>query len=222
MPVNFTETFAKRPFVFYRSSNCLMPKVKTVLVGDAGVGKTCIAERVSRDVFNDNTYATVGAANLSVTIATERAGEVCFNIWDTAGQEKYRSLAPMYFAGAHLAILVFDLTSRQSFDTLNEFYDILTQRAPEDCVYVLVGNKLDLVQEDSLSRQVTESQAQEYADKIGVTYYIETSARTGKNVKELFEKAANSGALHYEDESPGYVTEFTEESGEKKKKDCNC
>ena len=117
-----------------------MKKIKTVLVGDAGVGKTCIVERFAKDEFNESSYATVGAANISVPLKTEKCSAI-FNIWDTAGQERYRSLTPMYFAGANAAILVFDISSDVSFKSLQTFYDLLQQKAPSDCVYFLVGNK---------------------------------------------------------------------------------
>lgn len=195
-----------------------MPKVKTVLVGDAGVGKTCIAERICHNDFKTNSYATVGAANLAVTIQTEQ-GPITFNIWDTAGQEKYRSLAPMYFTGAHLAILVFDITSKDSFNTLSQFVDLLSQRAPDDCVYVLVGNKCDLEEQ----RQVTEEEAEDYKQQIGAEMYMETSALSGKNIKELFEQVAVHGGLHFEDDQVDYLAETNEASGDGNgKKACQC
>jgi len=196
-----------------------MPSVKTVLVGEAAVGKTCIAERIAHNDFKPTSYATVGAANLSVTMAGP-AGEVTFNIWDTAGQEKYRSLAPMYFSGAHLAILVFDITRRDSFDGLADFVDLLGQRAPDDCVYILVGNKCDLADQ----REVSESDADEYRAKIGAAMYMETSALSGKNVRELFEQAAAMPGLHFEDDHPDYLADVDNEDtgGQRKKKGCGC
>lgn len=194
-----------------------MPKVKTVLVGDAGVGKTSIAERFAHNEFKADSYATVGAANLPVSIQTAK-GNVTFNIWDTAGQEKYRSLAPMYFTGAHLAILVFDITQKSTFTALAEFVDLLQQRAPDDCVYILVGNKADL--EDR--RQVSKSDAEDYRIQIGAEIYIETSALTGKNVKELFEQAATTGGLHFEDDQPDYLADVQEEKATPPKKECQC
>ena len=195
-----------------------MPKVKTVLVGDAGVGKTSIAERFAHNEFKSDSYATVGAANLSVSIKTAKQN-VTFNIWDTAGQEKYRSLAPMYFSGAHLAILVFDITQKSTFTALGEFVDLLQQRAPDDCVYILVGNKSDL--EDQ--RQVPKADAEDYRIQIGAELYIETSALTGKNVREVFEQAATAGGLHFEDDQPDYLADVEEEkTPSSSKKECQC
>jgi GTPase SAR1 family protein len=109
----------------------------------------------------------------------------------------------MYFAGAHLAILVFDLTSRASFERLNEFYELLRQRAPNDCIYVLVGNKLDLAE----SRQVERQVAEEYQMRIGADYYFETSAIQGTNVKELFQTVATASGLIFEVEQVDYLKE---------------
>ena len=177
-----------------------MPSAKVVLVGDAGVGKTCICERLTKDSFIDSNAPTIGAANFSVSIETDR-GKIEFNIWDTAGQEKYRSLAPMYFAGSQAAILVFDLTSEQSLTALDSFFDILQQRAPPDCVYVLVGNKSDKTQERTVSREMAEN----YQSRIGAAFYIETSAMTGEGVQELFNQLATTSQLALVEDDPDYV-----------------
>lgn len=195
------------------SVNSMSKKVKTVLVGDAGVGKTCIAERISHNSFNDNTFATVGAANLTVSIPSSR-GDVTFNIWDTAGQERYRSLAPMYFTAAYCAILVFDITSKESFQTLDTFYENLQYRAPNECIYVLVGNKSDLANQ----RQVEKDLATDYSHKIGAVIYTETSALTGDGIKELFTQIAECPDLHFEpDVSDQYITDLppSDQSGKK-------
>jgi small GTP-binding protein len=181
-----------------------MPKVKTVFAGDAGVGKTCIIERAAHDSFRSSSYATVGATSATVSVRTEIKGKdttVIFNIWDTAGQEKYRSLAPMYFSGAHLAILVFDITQKQTFTVLHEFYDLMQQRAPPDCTYILVGNKSDLADQ----RQVTQDEAEEYRLQIGADFYFETSALKGSGVKEMFQKVAVAPGLTFETEEPDFI-----------------
>jgi small GTP-binding protein len=180
-----------------------MRKAKVVLVGAASVGKTCIAQRISRDVFNENSAPTVGAANMSVTIKTN-SNNVIFNIWDTAGQERYKSLAPMYFAASQAAILVFDITSKESFDELGSFADMLRQRAPGDCALFVVGNKSDLENK----RAVTEETGQSYATSIGAVFYTETSAATGKGIRELFNNIADCGLLSYQSDEIDYTTSF--------------
>ena len=188
-----------------------MKKAKLVLVGDAGVGKTCIAQRIAKNEFSDTTTATVGAANLTVPIKTNSI-QVEFNIWDTAGQERYRSLTPMYFACAQVAILVFDITSRQSFSNLNSFVELLQQKAPSDCVLVLVGNKADLEEK----RVISHEEAENYSRNIGAIFYCETSAASGKGVRSLFEDIAESGMINFKADDSDYVTDFNKSSGSKK------
>lgn len=187
-----------------------MKKLKTILVGEAGVGKTCIAVRFARNEYNDATYATVGAANLTHEMKTPK-GPCQFNIWDTAGQERYRSLTPMYFYGSQVAVLVYDISSRQSFEGLENFHQLLRERAPKDCVYVLVGNKSDLQHK----RQVSVQEATEYSEKISALFYIETSAATGENVNKLFEKIAESNSVTFKSDDTDYI-----DFGKKSKKCC--
>jgi small GTP-binding protein len=209
-----------RLFETYRRS--FMPKVKTVFAGESGVGKTCIIEYAAHNAFKANQYSTIGATNATVKVDCEIKGKqqtVIFNIWDTAGQEKYRSLAPMYFAGAHLAVLVFDITQRSSLQALDEFFELFRQRAPDDCVYVLVGNKTDLDSE----RQVQTTEAEDYRMKMGADFYFETSALKGHNIKEIFVAAATSG-LTFEPEQPDYLQAIEEDgqSARAKKQPCDC
>jgi small GTP-binding protein len=183
-----------------------MPKVKTVFAGDSGVGKTCIIEYAAKNTFREHQYATVGAANVSVPIECELDGKkqtVTFNIWDTAGQEKYRSLAPMYFAGAHLAVLVFDLTQSSTFTDLDSFFRLLQDKAPEDCIYVLAGNKVDLVDQ----REVEREEADNYRLKIGADFYFETSALNGTGIKEMFLTAATCKGISFEMEETDYLAD---------------
>ena len=178
-----------------------MPTAKVVLVGDTGVGKTSICERLTKDLFTDSTAPTIGAANFTISFDTDR-GKIELNIWDTAGQEKYRSLAPMYFTGSQAAILVFDLTSEESLSALDSFYDILLQRAPTECVYVLVGNKSDMSDKRVISKEMAES----YALKIGAAFYQETSAVTGEGVKELFTNLTSLSDLRVVEDDTDFIT----------------
>lgn len=113
-------------------------------------------------------------------------------IWDTAGQEKYRSLAPMYYRGARCAIVAYDITKAVSFDCLQSWVDELRRNGPEDILVALVGNKCDLQDRRAVEQHTAEATAEE----IGAVYY-ETSAATGKNVEEVF--AALARAVMEED-----------------------
>ena len=171
-----------------------MPTIKSLLLGDTGVGKTCIAQRFVSDKFTIDTGSTIGASSLNKTIDNTQNHPVTFHIWDTAGQERYRSLTPMYFNGAGVAFLVFDITNRASFECLRQFHALVKQRAPENIILVLVGNKVDM----ESNRVVETADAEAYAREIGAAFYIETSAKDGTNVNDLFQQTADLSNLPFE------------------------
>jgi small GTP-binding protein len=197
--------------------------LKTVFVGDTGVGKTCIIDYALHGTFHSTSFATIGATNATLTVECSVGGigtPVTFNIWDTAGQERYRSLTPMYFTGARIAILVFDLAKKDSFLALQAFVDLLQQRAPDDCLRVLVGNKMDLDE-----REVAEAEAEDYRLRIGADYYFETSAKLGRGITEMFAAIAASPELRAEPLLGDDIVRIAEENDQpaKKKKGCgNC
>lgn len=157
-----------------------MREVKVVLLGDTHVGKSSLAQRFVADVFDRTMPTTIGAAFLSKVVSL-RGTAVKFQIWDTAGQEKYRSLAPMYYRGARAAIIVYDITAAGSFDMLQSWVEELRRNGPPDILIALAGNKLDLAER----RKIDRGTATKFAEEIGA-FYIETSAATGANVEQLF------------------------------------
>ena len=171
-----------------------MPTVKSLLLGDTGVGKTCLAQRFVNGDFTIDTVSTIGASSLNKTITNSQSQPVTFHIWDTAGQERYRSLTPMYFNGAGVAFLVFDITNRASFECLRQFHTLIKQRAPENIVLVLVGNKIDM----ESARAVQSTDAEDYAREIGAAFYLETSAKDGTNVDGIFRQTADISSLQFE------------------------
>jgi small GTP-binding protein len=162
----------------------LTAAMKVVLVGDTRVGKTCLLTRLTQGVFRDSA-ATVGAAFQTHTVTTQ-FGARTLQIWDTAGQEKYRSLAPMYYRSAHVAILCFDLTNRESFQALGAWADELAEKGTGELQTIIVGCKADLTD----ARAVAREEAQEFAFEKGASHYLECSAKAGSGVADLFTKAA--------------------------------
>eukprot|EP00798_Chlamydomonas_sp_ICE-L_P016076 gene16076-22215_t len=163
----------------------LPPRVKLVLLGDSGVGKSCIALRYVKGQFNPLTNITVGASFLTKEVQVPSGKPVKFEIWDTAGQERYFSLAPLYYRGAHAAAIVYDVTNANSFSKAQFWVTELQQNAPPGIVVVLVGNKTDLKGQ----REVTEETARDYADSLQMIF-VETSAKDDKNVSEVFESVS--------------------------------
>eukprot|EP01100_Stratorugosa_tubuloviscum_P012471 TRINITY_DN594_c0_g1_i5.p1 TRINITY_DN594_c0_g1~~TRINITY_DN594_c0_g1_i5.p1 ORF type:complete len:200 (-),score=84.16 TRINITY_DN594_c0_g1_i5:181-780(-) len=153
---------------------------KLVLLGESGVGKSSIVLRFVKGQFLEKQENTIGAAFLTQTVCLNDT-TVKFEIWDTAGQERYHSLAPMYYRGAQAAIVVYDITSSDSFERAKNWVTELQSQGNSNIVIALAGNKSDLASE----RKVTIKDAHSYADENGI-FFIETSAKTSENVNDLF------------------------------------
>eukprot|EP01084_Bolivina_argentea_P272811 464575_1 len=153
---------------------------KLVLLGDTSVGKSSIVIRFVKGQFSEYQESTIGAAFLTQTVPVQDC-TVKFEIWDTAGQERYHSLAPMYYRGAAAAIVVYDITSQESFHRAKSWVKELQRQGSPDVVIALAGNKIDREEE----REVSAADAKQYADD-NTLYFIETSAKTNVNVRELF------------------------------------
>ncbi|GHP04117.1 RABH1e protein [Pycnococcus provasolii] len=166
------------------TSTLPLAKYKLVFLGDQSVGKTSIITRFMYDKF-DNTYqATIGIDFLSKTMYLEDR-TVRLQLWDTAGQERFRSLIPSYIRDSSVAVVVYDVSNRQSFvNTARWIEEVRTERG-SDVILVLVGNKTDLVDK----RQVSIEEGDAKARENGVLF-IETSAKAGFNIKALFRKIA--------------------------------
>ncbi|KAM0865891.1 hypothetical protein ACQ4PT_042973 [Festuca glaucescens] len=119
-------------------------RAKLVLLGDSGVGKSCIVLRFVRGQFDPTSKVTVGASFLSQTLALEDSTIVKFEIWDTAGQERYAALAPLYYRGAAAAIVAYDITNPESFKKAQYWVKELQKHGSPGIIMVLVGNKADL------------------------------------------------------------------------------
>ena len=164
--------------------------MKIVLIGDTQVGKTCIIRRLSENQFSSNVSATIGAAFQNHIMQTKK-GSVSFQIWDTAGQEKFRALAPMYYRSASVAILCFDLTNKQTFESLEQWFSELKEKASHDLRVIVVGTKNDLVDE----RVIEENDGILFARFHGALFYTETSAKTGDGIIELFTRIAETADI---------------------------
>jgi len=163
-----------------------MNAYRVVLIGNAYVGKTALIMKFINKTISGQYEETVGAA-FHTFQATIDGESISVQVWDTAGQEKYRSLGPVYYRNASAAILVYDITDRQSFIDINGWIEHFRSTVGDHPPIFLVGNKIDL---DSNSK-VDENEAQKYADEHGFSFFL-TSAITGYNVDFLFQKVADS------------------------------
>ncbi|EMD69542.1 hypothetical protein COCC4DRAFT_123300 [Bipolaris maydis ATCC 48331] len=163
-----------------------LKKFKLVFLGEQSVGKTSLITRFMYDSF-DNTYqATIGIDFLSKTMYLEDR-TVRLQLWDTAGQERFRSLIPSYIRDSSVAVVVYDITNKKTFENTRKWVDDVRGERGNDVIIVLVGNKTDL----NDKREVTTAQGEEEAKKNNLMF-IETSAKVGHNVKALFKRIAQA------------------------------
>ena len=168
----------------YHHNPTPLAKYKLVFLGDQGVGKTCIINRFVYDSFDKTYQATIGIDFLSKTMYLEDR-TVRLQLWDTAGQERFRSLIPSYIRDSSVAVVVYDTTNRTTFLNTAKWIDDIRAERGADVVIVLVGNKTDLADR----RQVASDEGEAKARDEGVMF-VETSAKAGLNVKQLFRQIA--------------------------------
>ena len=157
---------------------------KVVLLGEAGVGKTCLIKQFTENKFDNSELSSLSAQYVSKTIDYLDAKKaIKFDIWDTVGQERFRSIAKIFYKDANVIIFVYDITSKKTFDALiNFWYEELRNNCTSNPIYALVGNKNDLY----MNQQVNTSDAKNLAKNLGGIFQL-TSAKTNEGIKNLFD-----------------------------------
>ena len=162
-------------------------EVKICLLGDVNVGKTSIASRFCKNSFTDTYRNTIGGAYQQQNIVLNNGAKIKLHIWDTSGQDRFRSMTNLYYRDAQVAILTYDVTNEQSLESLNYWLNELNDKVEIDnMVLCLAGNKSDI---ESSKRQVSTAKGKAFAEEHNMIFY-ETSAKTGAGVKELFQAIA--------------------------------
>ena len=158
---------------------------KVVLVGDTGVGKTCIIQRYVNNDYSEVNESTVASTyTYKVVDYPEYKKSISFDIWDTAGQELYRALAKNFYLNASIGILVYDIRRKDSFESIkNYWYDQLKESGEENMILAIAGNKCDLFQEE----QVNEEEGRNFAKSIGAVFQL-TSCKESIGIDELFKE----------------------------------
>ncbi|CCX07195.1 P-loop containing nucleoside triphosphate hydrolase protein [Pyronema domesticum] len=169
---------------------------KIVNIGDSGCGKSSLTIRLCESRFDATPDVTVGVQFDFRIIPLSSGKAIKLQIWDTAGQECYRSVTKSYFRGATGALLVYDITRRETFEHAKDWLDELrgTVESDEQIAIILVGNKTDL----EAKRQVTKEEAEQWAVDNKISAAVETSAKTGDQVEEAFLKVAEQIGLNIE------------------------
>ena len=158
--------------------------LKYVIVGDASVGKSNLLLRYSHGQFREEYQLTIGVEFGSNNVAIDDK-IYRIQIWDTAGQENFRSITRAYYKNSACALIVYDISRKESFENISSWIEDCKNSSPKSVFMVLVGNKCDLEE----NREVSEEEGRELAEKNGMLFF-ETSAKTGKNVEQVFEESA--------------------------------
>ena len=205
---------------------------KLIIVGDCGVGKSCLTIKAIKNYFEELYAPTVGFEFLSFSIKINEQA-IKLQIWDTCGQEAYRSLINSFYRNSSLAILVYSIDNMKTFSNLEIWLNEIKTQSNPDIKIILIGNKVDL--EDT--REVSKEQGEKFCSDHNLCYFMETSAKTGFNAQNLFKKA---GSILYEEHLknkdtitrpgsiltvpyiPGVTDPEVEEEATNRKKKCFC
>ena len=162
-------------------------EIKICLLGDVSVGKTSIASRFCKNSFTDSYRNTIGGAYQQQNIVLNNGVKIKLHIWDTSGQDRFRSMTNLYYRDAQVAILTYDVSNEQSLESLNYWLNELNDKTEiNDMLLCLAGNKIDV---EASKRQVSTSKGKAVAEEHNMIFF-ETSAKTGAGVKELFQAIA--------------------------------
>jgi small GTP-binding protein len=154
---------------------------KVVLVGESGVGKTSIITQFIDQTFQEDQQSTTGGTFSTKSVKCGNNKTLKFEIWDTAGQERYRSLTKMFYKDANAAILVYDITRKDSFEQLKLYWAEQIKECPENIILVIAANKSDLFQKE----EVDEEEARKLASDLGAIF-VGTSAKQVESINQLF------------------------------------
>ena len=196
-------------------------RLKLILLGDSGVGKSSILQRYYEDVFDSKIEVTNNAHFLEkeVTINEEN---VVLELWDTVGQEEYRSLTQIFVKNSKIVIFVYDVTSLKSFESLNFWYDYVKNDIGKSTVLGVVGSKTDLIFEDNYSEEVSPEKGKEFAMKIGANFSLVSAKESCKEIVSLFNELASKylNMMDLDLSTNTTIRLETREKNTEKKKEC--
>ena len=155
---------------------------KVLLLGDSTVGKTCFLMKYTDKTFQDIHMSTIGLDYRLKAMKLKSGKKIKLQIWDTAGQDRFRAITKNYYKGSHGIILIYDVTSIQTYENIKTWVSQIREEASPNVVIYIVGNKIDMEDE----RKISKEEGKNLADELGFPF-VETSAKTGINVNETFE-----------------------------------
>ena len=160
---------------------------KIIIIGDTSVGKTALLSKYLKGIFPTSPLSTVATEFATKIIQIKEGGYIKAQIWDTAGEEKYKSITYHHYKKSVGGLIVYDITKRSTFENVKNWYNDLIYKAEKGCIIALIGNKLDLVEKNGKKREVSKEEAQSYAEDNHMLFY-ETSAYNGNNINDIFEE----------------------------------
>ena len=158
-------------------------RIKIILLGDSGVGKSSIIQRYSEDKFEENPISTL-SANYFEKEEIVNEQNIILELWDTAGQEQYRSMTKIFIKNSKIVILVYDITSFKSFESLNYWYDFISKEVDKNIIYGILGNKIDIINEEEVSQEKVE----EYAKTLDASFCLYSAKEGGKELNKFIEE----------------------------------
>ena len=172
------------------NNNDLLP-IKIILLGDTGVGKSSIIKRYIEDSFEENLSSTIGS-NFLEKIEKIKGQKVRLEVWDTAGQEEFRSVTKLFVKNSKIIILVYNVTQKLSFEGLNYWYDFIQKELAQNFVLGVAGNKTDLIFEDGYDEEITSEEGKAFAEKIKANFSLVSAKESGKEITNLFNQCISS------------------------------
>ena len=156
-------------------------RIKIILLGDTGVGKSSIIRRYHEDTFEGDTISTFNANYIEKELIIKKK-RVILEIWDTAGQEKFNSMTKLFVKNSKIIILVYNVTSLKSFEALNYWYDFIEKELGENIILGLAGNKTDLIFEEGYEEEVSSEKGKEFARKINASFALISAKESSKEI----------------------------------------
>ena len=171
---------------------------KILLLGDSSVGKTCFLMRYTDNTFQEIHMSTIGLDYKLKNVQLDDGKMVKIQIWDTAGQDRFRSITKNYYKGAHGIILIYDITNKKSFENVRTWINQIKEEVSEKVSIILVGNKID----DEEHRVVATEDGEKIAKELGLMFF-ECSAKTGENIEHAFNELVKKTVENYSKVSKG-------------------
>ena len=171
---------------------------KILLLGDSSVGKTCFLMRYTDNTYQEIHMSTIGIDNKFKDVELEDGKKVKIQIWDTAGQDRFRSITRNYYKGANGIVLIFDVTNKKSYENVKNWVKQIKEEVSSRVTIILVANKID----DVNHRIVTKEEGEKIANECGLMFF-ECSAKTGENIEHAFNELVKKTVENYSKVSQG-------------------